>query len=91
MRLGAEPQFCAEEGIDWMELPNEHPLSAAKRSEMLHRALYNAVTGVGAQLQHAEAPKALEAYKRLERSIQMTIRHALTQRIRGEIDGKRVG
>ena len=73
-----------------MELRNEHPVSAAKRNEMLHRALYNAVTGVGAQLQQAGAPKALEAYKRLERSIQMTIRHARTQRIRDEINRKRV-
>ena len=66
-------------------------LGAEKRGEILQIALYNAVTGVGAHLQRAGASKALEAYKRLEKSIQMTIRHDRTQRIRAEIGRRRLG
>jgi|GEM_PF-2579230 len=65
-----------------MEQRNKHTLSAKKRFEMLQVAYLNAVIGVGAQLVHAEAPRAYAAYKRLEKSIDMTLRHALRKKIR---------
>lgn len=51
---------------------------------MLAAAYYHATAGVGAQLARAEAPKAYAAYKRLIRSINVTLRYARRQRMREE-------
>ena len=72
------------EEIGSMEQGKKHTLRAATRCEMLTVAQYHAITGVGAQLVRAEAPKAYAAYKRLMKSIEVTIRHARRQRIREE-------
>ena len=72
------------EEIGSMERRNKHTLRAAVRCEMLTVAQHHAVTGVGAQLVRAEAPKAYAAYKRLMRSIDVTLRHVRRQRIREE-------
>ena len=67
-----------------MKRPEKHTLRAATRCEMLSVAYDQALCGLGAQLVRAEAPKAYAAYKRLLRSIDMTLKHARRQRMRDE-------
>jgi hypothetical protein len=67
-----------------MERRDQHALSARTRCELLIVAQHQAMVGVAAPLKRAEAPKAYAAYKRFLRSIDMSLRHAMRQRMREE-------
>jgi hypothetical protein len=65
-----------------MQRGNKVTLSGKKRIEMLVCASCYAQQKVGTFLQDADAPKAFAAYKRLMKSLDMTIKHAMRKHIR---------
>lgn len=77
--------FSGWKEINSMERRNKHALSARTRCELLILAQHQAIVGVAAPLKRAEAPRAYAAYKRFLRSIDLTLRHAMRQRMREEV------
>jgi len=83
-RFAAKLFVASVEEISPMERRNKHTLSARTRCELLIAAQHQAIVGVAAPLKRAEAPRAYAAYKRFLRSIDLTLRHAMRQRMREE-------
>jgi hypothetical protein len=67
-----------------MEPRDKHTLSARARCKLLIVAQHQAIVGVAEPLSRAEAPRAYAAYKRFLKSIDLTLRHAMRQRMREE-------
>jgi hypothetical protein len=67
-----------------MKRDSARTISAEKRYKILAFELCLPMAKIGGLLQDLEAPGAYAAFRRLEKSLALTLSHALTKRIRDE-------